>query len=76
MATRRPAGVRLAAGVAAVALIFGLPVLIFLSAVVSERWQHLVNRLLVIFIFGPVIAWFLLRRRPRPGDGPGEPDPE
>jgi predicted MFS family arabinose efflux permease len=67
----RPAGVRYAAAGAAVALVFGLPVLIYLSSVVEERWQGLVNTLLVVFILGPVAAWFLVRRRPR-GD---EPDP-
>jgi hypothetical protein len=67
----RPPGVRYAAAGAALALVFGLPVLIYLSSVVSERWQGLVNTLLLVFIFGPIAAWFLVRRRPR-GD---EPDP-
>ena len=74
MAERRPAGVRLAAGGAAVALVFGLPVLIFVSSVVGDRWRGMVNTLLVVFILGPVAAWFLFRRRPPPeGDevGPG-----
>ncbi|MGH9038912.1 MAG: hypothetical protein ACRDZ3_01645 [Acidimicrobiia bacterium] len=68
MPERRPAGVRLAAGGAAVALIIGLPALIYLSAVVSERWQGTVNTLLLVFILGPIAAWFFSRRRPSPGD--------
>lgn len=73
MEARRPAGVRMAAAAAVVALIFGLPVLIYLSSVVSERWQGTVNTLLLVFIFGPVAAWFLFRRRPRPEDPEAKP---
>ena len=62
----RPAGVRIAAGAAAGALVLGLPVLIYLSSVVSERWRGTINTLLLVFIFGPIAAWFLLRRRPPP----------
>ena len=67
----RPAGVRFAAGAAAVALVFGLPLLIYLSSVVDGRWQGTVNTLLVVFIFGPIAAWFGFRRRPRQD---GEPE--
>ncbi len=70
MVVRRSAGVRWAAGSAAVALVFGLPVLIYLSSVASERWHGLLNTLLLIFIFGPIAAWFLLRRRPPPESPP------
>ena len=68
MPTGRPLPVRIAAGGAAVALVFGLPILIYLSSVVSERWRGTVNTLLVVLIFGPIAAWFLLRRRPPPED--------
>jgi predicted MFS family arabinose efflux permease len=68
MPERRPPGVRLAAGAAAAALVLGLPVLIYLSSVVGDRWRGLVNTLLLVFIFGPVAAWFLWRRRP-PSEG-------
>lgn len=71
MPERRPAGVRIAAGAAAVALIIGLPVLIFLSSVVSEGGRGIVNTLLLVFIFGPIAAWFFWRRRPPPGEGDG-----
>jgi len=70
MPTDRPPGVRIAAGGAVVALVFGLPILIYLSSVVSERWQGTVNTLLVVLIFGPIAAWFLLRRRPPEGRPP------
>jgi predicted MFS family arabinose efflux permease len=68
MATARTPGVRVAAAATAVALVFGLPVLIYLSSVAGERWRGLLNTLLLVFIFGPLAAWFLLRRRPRPPD--------
>ncbi len=68
MPTDRPPAVRIAAGGAVVALVFGLPILIYLSSVVSERWQGTVNTLLVVFIVVPIAAWFLLRRRPPPED--------
>jgi predicted MFS family arabinose efflux permease len=68
MVTQRPRAVRIAAGAAAVALVFGLPVLIYLSSVASERWRGTLNTLLLVFIFGPIAAWFLLRRRPPPED--------
>jgi predicted MFS family arabinose efflux permease len=71
MPTGRPPAVRIAAGGAAIALVVGLPVLIYLSSVVSERWRGPVNTLLLVFIFGPVAAWFLLRRRPPPEDSEG-----
>ena len=73
MATPRPRAVRLAAGAAAVALVFGLPVLIYLSSVAGERWRGTLNTLLLVFILGPVVAWFLVRRRPRPDGEPGTP---
>lgn len=71
MPSERPPAVRYAAGGAAIALVFGLPVLIYLSSVVSERWRGTVNTLLLVFIFGPIAAWFLLRRRPPPEDTEG-----
>jgi H+/gluconate symporter-like permease len=71
MATERPPAVRLAAAAAAVALVFGLPVLVYLSSVVSERWRGTVNSLLLVFIFGPIAAWFILRRRPPPEEPGG-----
>lgn len=71
MPAERPPAVRIAAGGAAIALVLGLPVLIYLSSVVSERWQGTVNTLLLVFIFGPVAAWFLFRRRPPPEDSEG-----
>jgi predicted MFS family arabinose efflux permease len=73
MATPRPRAVRLAAAGAAVALAFGLPVLIVLSAVVDERWRPLVNTLLTVFTVVPFAAWFLVRRRPSPEPEPGPP---
>ena len=73
MATPRPGAVRLLAAGAAVALAFGLPVLIALSAVVGERWRPLVGTLLIVFTAGPLAAWFLLRRRPSPESEPGTP---
>jgi membrane protease YdiL (CAAX protease family) len=63
----------MAAAVAAVALVFGLPVLIYLSSVASERWGGLLNTLLLVFIFGPIAAWFFLRRRPPPENQPPPP---
>jgi predicted MFS family arabinose efflux permease len=71
MATRRPPAVRFAAASTAVALVFGLPVLIYLSSVAGERWRGVLNTLLLVFIFGPIAAWFLLRRRPPPEDTGG-----
>lgn len=63
----------MAAAVAAVALVFGLPVLIYLSSVASERWREVLNTLLLVFIFGPIAAWFLLRRRPHEDGEAGSP---
>lgn len=75
MAMKRSTGVRFTAGGAALALVFGLPVLIYLSSVASERWQGVLNTLLLVFIFGPVAAWFLLRRCPPPDpESPPPPD--
>lgn len=68
MPVRRSPGVRLAAGGAAVALVFGLPILIYLSSVAGDRWRGLLNTLLLVFILGPIAAWFLFRRRPPPDE--------
>lgn len=65
--------VRVAAALAAVALAFGLPVLIFLRSVVGERWRPLVGTLMVVSVAVSVAAWFLWRPRRVPGPGPGEP---
>ncbi len=56
------------AAATAVALVFGLPVLIYLSSVAGEQWRGVLNTLLLVFILGPVAAWFLFRRRPPPED--------
>jgi predicted MFS family arabinose efflux permease len=70
---RRSRAARIAAGGAAVALVFGLPVLIYVSSVAGERWRGTLNTLLLVFILGPVFAWFFLRRRPRPDGERGSP---
>jgi hypothetical protein len=64
MEGRRPVAVRVGAGLAAAALAFGLPVLIVLLTVVSDRWRPLVGTLIVVLIAVSVAAWFLSRTRP------------
>jgi lipopolysaccharide export LptBFGC system permease protein LptF len=63
----RPMAVRVGAAVGAVALAFGLPVLIVLLSVVSDTWRPLVGTLIVAMIAVSVAAWFLSRQR-RPAD--------
>lgn len=65
----------MAAGAAAVALAVGLPVLFALSAVVSERWRSLVSTLIIVFVAVPLVAWFVVRRRPA-ADSEGETGPD
>lgn len=63
---------RVAAGAAAVALAFGLPVLVVVLAVVDDRWRPFVGTLITLFVAVPLVAWFVTRTHLR-ADSDAEP---